>query len=56
MAIPWSALVSDSTRLEVSGLELTLRPAVREEAGNRTTFIDLKIIKFIDQLLNYCLL
>ena len=34
MAIPWSALVSDSTKLEVSGLELTLRPALREEAGN----------------------
>lgn len=33
VAIPWSALVSDSTKLEVSGLELTLRPAPRDEAG-----------------------
>lgn len=33
VAIPWAALVSDSTKLEVSGLELTLRPAARDEAG-----------------------
>ena len=34
VAIPWSALVSDSTKLEVTGLELTLRPVVREDLGN----------------------
>ena len=33
VVIPWSALVSDSTKLEVTGLELTLRPVAREDLG-----------------------
>lgn len=33
VSIPWSALIQDSTKLEVSGLELTLQPKEREDNG-----------------------
>lgn len=33
VSIPWSALIQDSTKLEVSGLELTLQPKQREDNG-----------------------
>ncbi|XP_052273890.1 autophagy-related protein 2 homolog A-like isoform X2 [Dreissena polymorpha] len=33
VTVPWSALVNDSTRLEVTGLELTLQPIQREDNG-----------------------
>jgi len=33
VSIPWSALIQDSTKVEVSGLELTLQPKQREDTG-----------------------
>ncbi|XP_074651009.1 autophagy-related protein 2 homolog B-like [Tubulanus polymorphus] len=40
VSIPWSALTNDNTVMEVTGLELTLQPKERVEAGPATPMFD----------------
>ena len=38
VTIPWSALISDNTIIDISDLELTIKPKYREDNGGNTYF------------------
>lgn len=38
VTIPWSALISDNTIIDISDLELTIKPKYREDNGGEANF------------------
>jgi len=38
VTIPWSALISDNTIIDISDLELTIKPKYREDNGGDASF------------------
>jgi len=39
VTIPWSALISDNTVIDISDLELTIKPKYREDNGGDCFFM-----------------
>jgi len=39
VTIPWSALISDNTVIDISDLELTIKPKYREDNGGDVLFL-----------------
>jgi len=49
VTVPWSALVSDNTLIDISDLELTIKPKYREDNGGdaRQLFLFLSLLKHL---------
>ena len=51
VTIPWSALVSDNTLIDISDLELTIKPKYREDNGGDAQFCLCRYNYFIENSL-----
>jgi len=45
VTIPWSALVNDNTVIDISDLELTIKPKYREDNGGDVLFCSRRFIE-----------